>query len=68
MDYKNMTKTGVIMLSNNLSFYILQIFKRLNILGVRFVLQNIFSSLRGKVKKLIKNYIKTKYIITEVIK
>ena len=68
MDYKNMTKTGVIMLSNNLSFYILQIFKRLNILGVRFVLQNIFSSLRGKVKKLIKNDIKTKYIITEVIK
>ena len=57
MDYKNMTKTGVIMLSNNLSFYILQIFKRLNILGVRFVLQNIFSSLRRKVKKLIKNYI-----------
>ena len=66
MNYENMTKSTVIMLSkakqshncilsNNLSFYILQIFKTLNILGVRFVLQNIFSSSRGKVEKLIKN-------------
>ena len=51
-------------LSNNLNFYILQIFKTLNFLGVHFVLQNIFSSLRRKVKKLIKNDIREEEILS----
>ena len=51
------------LLTNNLNFYILQIFETLNFLGVRFVLQNIFSSLRRKVKKLIKNDISEEEIL-----
>ena len=80
MNYENIKKNTVSLLSkakqskakqshnciliNNLNFYVLQIFKTLNFLGVRFVLQNIFSSLRRKVKKLIKNDIREEEILS----